>query len=225
MTDFYALHPDEQAARLQALAHVALADWDFGPCDLKLLKFRENAVFAAATTSGKRYAVRVHRAGYHSDAELRSELEWMFALQAADFDVPEIVTARNGQPFVRVHHVDVPESRQVDVFQWIEGTQLGSVGDDVSASAAELPRMFHTIGQLAARLHNHGESWVLPQGFTRHAWDAEGLVGEQPFWGRFWDLAALTPDERALVVRARDRLRRDLACDRKISAGVWAHPR
>ena len=70
--------------------------------------------------------------------------------------------------------------------------------------------MFHTIGKLAARLHNQACSWTLPPDFTRHAWDAEGLVGERPFWGRFWELAALSPAQRQLVLTARDRLRRDL---------------
>ena len=27
-----------------------------------------------------------------------------------------------------------------------------------------------------------------------------GLVGERPFWGRFWELAALSPAERALLL-------------------------
>lgn len=211
MTDFYTCTPDEQAARLQVLAKAALVHWDLGPCELKLIKFRENAVFAVVTRNGERYALRVHRAGYHTDAELRSELQWMLALQASGFDVPQIVLARNGSSFLAVRHAEVPEPRQVDVFNWIEGTQLGSVGDDVAADAGQLPEMFHTIGRLAARLHNHAAGWEMPADFTRHAWDAEGLVGEQPFWGRFWELAALLPEQRELVVRARDRLRTDLA--------------
>jgi Ser/Thr protein kinase RdoA (MazF antagonist) len=52
---------------------------------------------------------------------------------------------------------------------------------------------------------------MLPEGFTRHAWDDAGLVGEQPFWGRFWELAALSEAERELLLRVRDRLRRELA--------------
>lgn len=211
MTDFYAVTPAVQVDRLRALAHAALASWDFGACELELLKFRENAVFAVAAQGGRRYALRVHRAGYHSDAELRSELEWMRALEAGGFDVPEVVPARGGELFLTVRHAGIPEPRQVDVFEWIEGTQLGSVADDASADATALCRTFHTVGTLAARLHNQATRWTLPAGFTRHAWDDAGLVGERPFWGRFWELAALSPPERALIVRARDRLRRDLA--------------
>ncbi len=59
-------------------------------------------------------------------------------------------------------------------------------------------------------MHNQSSVWNAPSGFLRHAWDAEGLVGERPFWGRFWDLAALTDPQRALFVELRQSLRRDL---------------
>ena len=36
-------------------------------------------------------------------------------------------------------------------------------------------------------------------------------MGETPFWGQFWELAGVSSDERTLIVRTRDRLRRDLA--------------
>jgi Ser/Thr protein kinase RdoA (MazF antagonist) len=64
---------------------------------------------------------------------------------------------------------------------------------------------------LAARLHNQSSRWRPPPGFTRQAWDVEGLVGERPLWGRFWELAALSESERALMIRARDRVRDELS--------------
>jgi Ser/Thr protein kinase RdoA (MazF antagonist) len=219
MTDFYSSSPDEQARRLEALCHAALSHWDCGPCELKLLKYRENAVYAATAPDGSRYALRVHRAGYHTDAELRSELQWMLALQSSGFDVPEIVPTRSGASFLTVRHASVPEPRQVDLFRWIGGSQLGSVGEESSTDSQELARVFHTVGRLAARLHNLACAWTLPADFTRHAWDAEGLVGENPFWGRFWELAALSPEQRALIVRTRDRLRKDLGALDKGPAG------
>lgn len=210
MTDFYALTPDEQAERLRELAEGALSHWGLGPCRLRLIKFRENAVFEVTTGAGRRYALRIHRAGYHTDAELRSELEWMRALQAGGFDVPVIVPDRGGALFRSVSHAGVAEPRQVDVFDWIAGAQLGSVATDVAMDDAALARTFHQVGVLAARLHNQATRWSLPAGFVRHSWDVDGLVGERPLWGRFWELAALTAEERAVIVRARDRLRRDL---------------
>ena len=208
--DFYALTPERQAENVARLGRRALAEWGIDPAGLDLLKYRENAVFRAVTRDGRRYALRIHRAGYHSDAELLSELEWMRALARDGFDVPTLVPTRSGALFTVTADPAVPEPRQVDLFEWIEGVQLGSVEDGVEGEVTTLARTFHTVGALAARLHNQATRWQPPAGFTRHAWDADGLVGEQPFWGRFWDLAALSDAERALLVRARDSVRQEL---------------
>ena len=45
-----------------------------------------------------------------------------------------------------------------------------------------------TLGSIMAKMHNHAEHWREPVGFTRHAWDVDGLTGDRPFWGRFWEL-------------------------------------
>lgn len=62
-----------------------------------------------------------------------------------------------------------------------------------------------------ARMHNQASAWNLPTGFTRHAWDTDGLVGELPFWGRFWELDSLTRVERELILRGRNRVRTELS--------------
>jgi Ser/Thr protein kinase RdoA (MazF antagonist) len=210
MTGFASLPADEQTARLAALGHAALSHWPFGPCELRAIKVRENAVFEARTQGGARYALRVHRAGYHTDAELEAELAWMRMLESRGFAVPVIVPDRDGRLFRSVAHADVPGARQVDVFEWIEGRQLGNVEGSLDGDPAELAGTFRTVGRLAARLHDLSTAWTPPPGFTRHAWDDAGLVGEHPFWGRFWELAALKSAERTLLVRARDRLRVEL---------------
>jgi Ser/Thr protein kinase RdoA (MazF antagonist) len=210
MAGFYELTPAEQGERAARLARAALAAWGLEARELELLKYRENAVFRVATSDGRQYALRVHRAGYHNDAELRSELEWMRALSADGFDVPALVPTSRGALFDVITHPDVPEPRQVDLFDWVSGRQLGSVEGGVEGDVESLTRTFRTVGTLAARLHNQASRWRLPPGFTRHAWDDEGLVGERPFWGRFWELAALSDSERDVLVRARARVRRDL---------------
>jgi Ser/Thr protein kinase RdoA (MazF antagonist) len=48
------------------------------------------------------------------------------------------------------------------------------------------------------------------QGFIRQAWDADGLLGAHPIWGRFEDLAALTPEAARQLGQARDRARAKL---------------
>jgi Ser/Thr protein kinase RdoA (MazF antagonist) len=60
-------------------------------------------------------------------------------------------------------------------------------------------------------LHNQATAWSLPEGFTRHSWDTDGLVGSEPFWGPFWELEALTEGQRKLLLAARDRVYADMA--------------
>lgn len=210
MSDFYRLAAAEQAERMQALARAALAQWDIEPQGLRLIKYRENAVFEVTAVDGRRYALRIHRSGYHTDAELRSELEWMRALAADGFEVPAIVATRAGALFTRVAHSGVPEPRQVDLFEWVQGRQLGSIEEGLAGDEDANVRAFGIVGALAARLHEQTARWTLPPGFTRHAWDAAGLMGEHPYWGRFWELEALSDAERTLLLRARDRIRLDL---------------
>lgn len=209
MTDFYALSNDAQAERMRDLALIALAQWDIEPADLALIKYRENAVFRVTTIGGEDYALRIHRADYHSDDELRSELQWIKALAEGGIEVPALVPTREGDAFAVVSGGGVPEPRQVDVFEWVQGRQLGTAETGV-ADTSTVCDTYRTIGTLAAQLHNQAVGWTPPAGFTRHAWDTPGLVGPQPFWGAFWELAALTPEQRALLLQARDTVYRDL---------------
>jgi Ser/Thr protein kinase RdoA (MazF antagonist) len=65
---------------------------------------------------------------------------------------------------------------------------------------------YRIVGALQAKLHNQSSAWELPVGFARHAWDVPGMLGEEPFWGRFWELAILSEPQLKLVLAARDRL-------------------
>ncbi|MEX2523497.1 MAG: phosphotransferase [Gammaproteobacteria bacterium] len=210
MTDFYDLSPEEQANRLQAMAARALEERGINYRAISLIKYRENAVFRVDTATENILALRIHRPGYHTDAELHSELQWMKALAGAGIDVPEVIATGSNDLFTVVETPGVPEPRQIDLFAWIEGRQLGSVEGGLNDHGDAVHSTYRVIGELAARLHNQAAHWTLPPGFTRHAWDAEGLVGDEPLWGRFWELEALTDGQRELLLSARERVRREL---------------
>ncbi|MEM6583386.1 MAG: phosphotransferase [Pseudomonadota bacterium] len=209
MSDFYQLDDAGQAACMAALGEIALTRWGISEAKLDLIKYRENAVFRAQLPDATCYALRIHRAGYHSDDELRSELQWMAALAESGIEVPTLVPSQDGEPFQVVQGGDVPEPRQIDLFEWIEGEQLGSAEEGV-VEVETIQATYHMIGQLAAKLHNQATSWTLPPGFTRHAWDTDGLVGAQPFWGPFWELQALSDEQRDLIGEARERVQQDM---------------
>lgn len=205
--NFYQLDDQAQAALLTRLAENSLHYWEDDFSDVKLIKYRENAVFSVRNRSGDKFALRIHRYGYHNDAELLSELRWMEALGEKGFAVPRVVPARTATPFVTVSDPHIPEPRQIDLLTWISGKPLGQIETGMSRMPDSV---YQEMGHLAGELHNQAEAWVLPQGFTRHAWNLEGLLGENPFWGRFWELSALTADQRALLTKARVRAHKDL---------------
>lgn len=61
-----------------------------------------------------------------------------------------------------------------------------------------------------ARFHDACDMWRRPDGFTRCAWDVDGLLGAAPLWDRFWDNPALSPQDRDLLMTFRQRARADL---------------
>ena len=197
-------HTLQSVDTLQAIAVQSLARWGIICRDIRLLKHRENAVFKIVSDNGNTYALRVHRDSYHSDAELHSELQWMHALQSAGVDVPIVVPALDGSLFVHAAPEEGARTLQVDLFEWIDGAQLGTSEGGLGHDVQNIEHIYRTIGGIAARLHNQSSQWAPPTGFTRHAWDRDGLVGPNPFWGRFWELEALTPAQRSLMIRARE---------------------
>ena len=204
MTDFYSLSDAEQAARLTVLAEAALARWDGEFDELRLIKYRENAVFSAYRSDGVRVALRVHRHAYHSDAALQSELFWMADLARVGIEVPPIIAARDGSLFVVAGAPGVPEKRQVDMLGWLSGTPIGTSEEGLALAPEASEALYRNAGRVAGELHNHSVAMNLPAGFTRHSWCEEGLLGEEPLWGRFWDLGLLSPDQRSLLLTGRE---------------------
>ncbi len=209
--EFRDLAGKEQAARIERLACRALPEWGLGDACVELVKYRENAVFSVTSGEGARYALRVHRPGYRSDAQIRSEMQWMAALADVGVRTPEVVPTRSGDVLTRSRAEGVPEARQCDLFSWIDGAQLGRLEDGVEGDARKVADAYRTLGRLAATVHEHGASWPRPGGFARPDWDADALVGDQPVYGRFEELACLEPAQETVLVRARERVRERLA--------------
>lgn len=189
------------SSHLHELALKALTFWGLKG-RLTLIKERENSVYAF-DNGERRYALRVHRRGYHDDRALASEHLWVRALAAAGLAVPEAIRTRDGRDFVHVSTEHIGAPRQVDLLAWIDGEALGSVEAGLGRDAGRIEAIYRCMGATAAQFHNQAANWAPPEGFYRHSWDLHGLLGEQPFWGRFWELAELTAAQRALVIKAR----------------------
>jgi len=134
----------------------------------------------------------------------------MRALAAAHIAVPRPLPSRSGETFELLELPGLPGRRQVDLFHWIDGHQLGSVEEGLAAGADAIGEIYATLGEMAARIHTQACEWRPPPDFRRHSWDADGLAGERPFWGRFWELRALSRGQRQLFTRLRSRVHAEL---------------
>lgn len=176
----------------------ALAAWGLEDAPVRLLSHRENRVYAVDLPDGGKAVLRLHRKGYHDRATLQSELTFMSALARAGVAVPAPIPAADGRLLVAVGGVEC------DLLSWIEGDPILRAGEPLPPDAAA---RYAALGKALALFHAAADAWSPPEGFIRHSWDTAGLVGETPFWGRFWDNPALTAAERTTLVAARDRAR------------------
>jgi Ser/Thr protein kinase RdoA (MazF antagonist) len=196
------------AAAWVPAAREALAAFGVAAQTLELAAVSENITFRAVDSAGAAYGVRLHRPGYNSLSALQAERAWTRALRAAGVAAPEALTMADGRDFVAVSAGG--EARLAGLTRWIEGVVLDEMlgGDpDPRAAAPQLER----LGALSAALHGQAERWRPPSGFNRRVLDADGLMGEAPSWGRFWEHPALTPAESRLFATTRERLHGELS--------------
>jgi Ser/Thr protein kinase RdoA (MazF antagonist) len=177
----------------------------WGGTGLRLIRNRENAVYEMRLPGGARAALRLHRTGYQDAAAIRSELWWCAELARAGLPVPEPLAAKAGDPLVTLS-----TGRFASVIAWVEGEPMGEAGHPLPGTATEQADRHHALGRLVASVHQATDAMTLPAEFTRPRWDTDGLTGDSPFWGRFWDHPALTPAEADRMLAARDFLRAGL---------------
>lgn len=204
---FRALSEQEQVERLQRLAARALSHWEFPAPDLHPIKYRENAVFGVTADDGRRAILRVHRPHYRSDLDIHCEIAWMRALDAEGIATPAAIAARGGTLVVTSSEPSVPEPRQCDVLDWMEGAPPGTLEGGIAASDDSIRTLYRSVGAVAARMHVLAGQWSRPQPFSRPSWNVETLLGDAPTFGRFEDLEELTGEQRRVLLAARDRLR------------------
>lgn len=196
----------DDSIALRRCAEDALQYWDLDLRDLRFVVAGENAVFRVSGSDGTEFAVRVHRQGYHSLAELESENEWTTALNAAGINTPRPVVTRLGSAYATVPFGTSGNTRQVGLVQWIDGAPSSTLAE----GGAEPLALYLDLGAVMARMHEQAVAWTPSAGFVRHALDAEGLIGDAPWWGPFWDVPEMTDADKAVVQAARHRMYQSL---------------
>lgn len=186
---------------LLALAKQALDLRGFPPRQTRLISYRENAVFEILGADGSRQVLRLHRPGYMSLTALQSEISWLSTLAARGVPVPAPLPAASGALVTKVEGLG--SSRFVTMLSWVGGSPLGHSGKPLTWTGAERLAIFRHVGGGMALLHVGSDEWSRPQDFQRHQWDGNGLLGDAPFWGRFWEGAQLSPADAASLQELR----------------------
>jgi Ser/Thr protein kinase RdoA (MazF antagonist) len=167
---------------VDALAEKALAHYVLpANVQLKLINLSENATYKIEAANGQRWALRIHREGYHSRAAIASELSWLMDLRSTGVVVtPRPVKGRDGELIQSVYHPALPTPRNVVLFEWETGAE--------PAIDQDLSKPFEVLGEVTARMHLHARSWQRPPWFERFTWDFETSLGDDaPHWGRWRD--------------------------------------
>ena len=190
---------------LEQLAKTSVALWSIDAELIELFSQSENTVFKIKDRAGKHYALRVHRPGYHTRAELESEQQWTEFLSKSGIAVPTAVKSKDGRYFEEVSVAGTEETRQIGVVDWVAGVPLSEILQD-DPSQTRIRSTFRTLGGLMANFHLASKSWKPSPVFVRHSWDTEGFVGEKPFWGKFWELGASDEETRQRLVSIKNQI-------------------
>lgn len=177
---------------VEAMAQQALEAWGLQSTKHELVSITENIIFRIKTGDGKVLRLCLHRSWYHNLPELISECQWTRALSEYGISTPIQVPALDGNDYVLVSDNVSGVARYASMNQWVAGEIMGHS----IARSDDFRVYFKRLGEVAARIHNQASNWKLPPGFTRHSLNAEGFMGEKPFWGPFWAAPTLTSDER-----------------------------
>ncbi|MEM9814670.1 MAG: phosphotransferase [Pseudomonadota bacterium] len=188
------LYDDAFIETLRLGAEGLVSTWGLSPeTSVSLLTVSENATFRADDPARAAPVIlRVHRPGYHTRAEIESELVWIEALRAEEIvDIPAPLTIPEGGHIAGFAAGE--EKRDVVAFEFM-------AGDEPSADEDLVPG-FRKLGAISARLHQHARHWQRPESFVRKTWTFDTTVGPTPHWGDWRAGIGLTPEGKEILER------------------------
>lgn len=193
----------QKLEHLKAVAKRALAHWNLPlQSELKLLSLSENATYSVKSPDGEIKVMRVHRTHYHSLQAIRSEIEWMRALQTqAKIATPQAILTQNNEYIVCIETAEINEQRFVVLFDWIEGE---------APDESQLLAPFKRLGKITAQLHIHAKQWQPPKHFERLIWNFPGCLGDSAHWGDWRAAPGLTKQSQSTLEQAIDLLEQKL---------------
>jgi len=159
-------------------AEAALSRFGFETPGLRPVRMINNVVYEVVRSdSGERFALRLHRHGYRSLAQIRSELAFLAAvaddLRGTRIEVPAPVPTSDGALVVEVQ--GDADTWYCDLLTWIDGRVMKH-GSGLG------PRSCGLLGEGLARIHEAAQTFSLPAGAELPLWDTDVMFTEcSPF--------------------------------------------
>ncbi len=185
----------DQAA-IDRLAAGALGRYRLDPdSTVRLINVSENWTYRIdEPATGRAFALRVHRPGYHTASEIDSELRWIDALREdRAVETAHAVAGPDGERVCQVQTSELGE-RNLVLFEWLSGDMPEPEGRDLVSG-------FRTLGAVSARMHGHARAWQRPAGFERFSWEYDTTLGAAGHWGRWQDGLGMGGEELELLGR------------------------
>ena len=176
------------------IAKSACKLWNLNHNSIVLCAKRENYVYKVLDNNNASFALRIHRKGYNSEAELISEIKWILELRKNKQNVPNPITSLNKNLLENV------EGYNVSLLGWINGIPMSEISYNNDDSEFE---HFRLLGNSLAVIHTISDNWKKPEKFVRKIWDLDGLLGTNPVWDKFWENPLLKKNEKEIMIEAR----------------------
>jgi Ser/Thr protein kinase RdoA (MazF antagonist) len=169
-------YTDTILSDLAAMVPANLHRWNLSAATaIELLNVSENATYALRDPTGRDWVLRVHRVGYSSPEEIRSELAWLNALRRDRvIETAAPIPGADGEWVQRLESRSGAPARFAVAFERLPGKE---------PDARDALPWFERLGELSARMHRHSRAWTLPPEFRRKRWDVDAMVGPKGFWG------------------------------------------
>lgn len=170
MRPFSTLTERGQALRLRHMALAALSHYELPLKKVRLVANHLNGVFRVDTEDGQVYALRISEPTWRTGDDLRIELHWLQSLaRETTICVPKLFLNAEGNLITTVTCEGAPEARRAVLMSWIPGHLL---------SEHLSPQNFTKFGALAAQLHRHAATWMVPPDLKVHIRNGLYVRGE-----------------------------------------------
>ncbi len=150
----------------------------------KMIMVSENASYAIINrmTGSTDAVLRISRPGYHTLAELVSEVRWIDALDGYGHGInPAKVLPSLDRSCIRSIIGDDGVEYYCIMFEYINGVCLEECINE------KILECFKTLGHMTAWMHIQSASWKDIVSIHRMHFNYENIIGEQADWGRWQD--------------------------------------